>query len=177
MVDNLNLGQDSHFNHVIDVAKQTAGRGRIANQQRVAPGVLLSVDPEAKISGTYETGSDRLISVDYTSEIAPKWLALHIQLGEIALEGKAVLGIVVRSNADEAAVMRVCLRSGTQTFVDEFFSKHIVAFSKPSTHLDLLKLEDLPQHHPRTKVERDLILFLPPTSSKFTISDIRLFIA
>ncbi|MCJ8139623.1 hypothetical protein [Falsirhodobacter halotolerans] len=177
MVDNVNLGRDSHFNHVIDVAKTTTGRGKVADQQRVAPGIHLSVDMDAKVSGSFESGAGRLISVNYTSETAPKWVALHINLGEVSLEDKAVLGIVVRSTAKEAVAMRVCLRSGTQNFVDEFFTKHIVAFSEPSTHLDILKLDDLPAHHPRGKVERDLIVFFPPTDSAFTISDIRLFIA
>lgn len=180
MVHNLNLSQDAHFNHVIETVKAGSGSGKLRNSAELSPDIFLSVDPGAEIRGSYESGSGGVVSVAYevTGTARPRWIAVHFRLGEVDLTGKAVVGIIVKSQAPNATACRVCLRTNQDgSFEDEFFAKNIVSYQEASTHLDLLKVDDLPVSYPLEKARRDLILFLPPTGGNISISDIRLFIA
>lgn len=185
MVDNLNVSQDSHINHAIEVAKQIENSGKIQNRKEIAPGIYFSIDTEANIDGEFTSGNGKIIDLKYFNvsepvhgkNITPRWIAIHFRLGEVTLNNKSAIGVIVKSEAPNAVTMRACLRSGTQeNFQDEFFSKYIVAYQNTSTHLDIIKIEDLPEECPLKKIERDLILFLPPFDASLTITDLRAFI-
>jgi len=185
MVDSLNVSQDSHINHIVELSKKTNNSGKIHNNAKISADIYFSVDTDANVSGEFTSGDGKVVSIRYYNssesihgnKIIPRWIAVHFRLGEISLKNKTAIGVVIKSEAPTAVTMRACLRSGSGgTFLDEFFSKHIVSYQNSSTHLDILKIEDFPEQFPLEKADRDLILFLPPQDSSLTISDLRVFI-
>lgn len=176
MVDNLLLGPDARINHTIGLLRSVPADGKLADGMALAPGAFLAIDPEGEVSGRCATGGESLLRLDYTTGKAPRWLALHLAIGGVDLGRAAVFGVACKSRAPEAATFRLCLRSATASgFVDAFLPKHVVAFARPSTHVDLLKLEGH-DNVPARAEWRELILFFHPHSAAYDLLDLRVFI-
>ncbi len=176
-MDNLLFGPDAQINHTIGLLRATATDQPLADKIDLLPGVFLAIDTEeGEVTGRCVTGGVTLLRMEYTVSRSPRWLALHMAVGDVDLSKAAVMGIVCKSRAAEAATYRVCLRSATSSgFVDAFLPKHVVAFSEASTHIDLLKLEGY-EHVPAKAEWRELILFFQPRSAAFELLDLRAFI-
>lgn len=173
---NTSLARDAQLNHAIALLGAEARSGDLADLVVPAPGTFFSVDPEAGLSGTFATAKDGLVRITYTTERRPRWAALHLVAGGIDLSEATLLGIVCKTQAPEASTFRVCLRSGTSDgFVDAFLPKTVVAFSQPSIHVDLLRL-DQSGEVPKTAAWRELVLFFQPNSADVLLQDLRVFI-
>lgn len=181
MTHNLDLGPEAGLMHALALLRAadltlpvTPGP---APDVAVAPGVLLSLDPEGAVSGSLRSAPGALLSLDLRVERPGRWIGLHFALGETGLAGRLVLGLACRTAAPAATPVRVALRSGTEGgFADRFFRKTLVAHAEPSVHLDAIEIAAAPDL-PVGPVWRDLILFLRPESQRLDIQDLRLFIA
>lgn len=176
-MDNLLIGPDAQFNHLIQVARKSDISGQIREGAQIAPGARWSVDAEGEVEGRFSCGNGTFLSASYTVRRQPRWLALHLDIGTLDLATAEVAGIICRSQAPEAATIRLCLRSALPGggFSDAFFGKHVLAARNPATHIDLLRIADQPEIIPGP-VKRELILFFQPSSTRYMLGDLRLFI-
>lgn len=175
-MDNLLLGPDAQINHTIGLLRASPTNKPLVDQMELMPGAFFAMDTEGEVTGRCVIGGDHLLRLDYTVGRQPRWLALHLAVGGVDLGKAAVFGVACKSRAPEAATYRLCLRSATsEGFVDAFLSKHVVAFSETSTHVDFLKLEGH-EHVPAQADWRELILFFQPRSAVFELLDLRAFI-
>ena len=176
MTHSLDLGPEAGSNstlaalRLLDRPAATLPQG-----EHLVPGIFLDFDPEARITAEVESRPGSLLSARFTVEGTARWLALHIQLGEIDLSDKMILGLACRSTAPESTTFRPCLRNGAaEGFSDLFFRKTAIAYAEPSLHLDALQLDthpDLALHAPW----RELILFFRPETGVIDLQDLRLF--
>lgn len=174
--DSLELGPDAQLNHAITLLQTARASAPLVDEKVISPGVFLSIDPEGDVSGEISNGHDGLIALNYTVLKKPRWLGVHMIMGNVDLSQAAIAGVVCKSHAQEAATYRICLRSGTdQGFQDTFFPKHIVAFQQESVHVDILKLSSFDEI-PSKATWRELILFFQTTSAAIDIRDLRFFI-
>ncbi|QUS35705.1 hypothetical protein [Falsirhodobacter algicola] len=159
--------------------KSKTESGEMFGDKDITPGVFVSIDPAAKLEGRYEIGGGKVIGVEYRNAggATPKWIAMHVSLGEVELTDNVLVGVVLRSSAPAAATFRICLRTYVDgQFQDEFFLKNVVSYQEDSTHLDVLRLDKVSPIFTRDRLKRELILFLPPNDTSVEISDIRVFI-
>lgn len=179
MADNILLGPDAQVRFSLQMLRAHEGRGPIqSGTTPIRDGVFLSCDPETGIKGEFEATKANMVSIEISpsEQSNPRWLGLHVAMGPVDLSNAAVVGIAARSKAPSSITTRVCLRSGRSgQFVDTFFSKTMVSFAEPSTHLDLLDIGALPDL-PRQAAWRDLILFFRPGEVDLDLLDLRLFV-
>ena len=166
-------------------ATVTALQGRAHNVQplfakgastTVAPGLALHMDVAAQIGGQWSSPAGRLLELETHVAQRGAWLALHIALDLPDLTGIRWVGVVARTTAMQATVVRVCLRSVLASgFHDQFFARDILSRSVQSDHHDLLdptQFPDLPLQAKR----RELVLFLPPaTPIAWALHDLAVF--
>ncbi|MCM2563947.1 hypothetical protein M8744_17565 [Lutimaribacter sp. EGI FJ00013] len=175
-MDNLSLNLDAEVNHTLGLLRTEASDEELSNGLRLAPGALISIDPNGEIEGRSVTGGDNILSLNYVVQQPVKWMALHLSVGGIDLRNAAVFGVACKTFAAEATTFRVCLRSQTADgFVDAFLPKHVVAYGQPSTHVDLLKVEER-EDVPIKASWRELVLFFAPQSAALDLIDFRVFI-
>ncbi|MBR9650076.1 hypothetical protein [Thalassovita aquimarina] len=176
MTGNIAIGPDAQINHALSVLRNGTAEGGIGNETRLLPGVVLRADPELKAGGRYTSPEGRLLDLDVTTAGAGSWLALHLSLGGGEYAPGSFVGFACRVAAPEPITVQPCLRSGTEDgFVDRFYNKHILAMPEEASHLDALPLQnqpDLPLHAPW----RELILFLPTHSFRWSLHDLRVFV-
>lgn len=179
MTNNLFLGPDAQARFLMQNLMAHDGKGEITRTEtHVIDGVHLSNDPEADITGTYESRPGELLRLKAVprGDARPRWQALHVAMGPADLSGAGVLGVVIRSRAPASITTRVCLRSGRDgAFVDNFFAKSMISFAQESTHLDVIDLARTPDL-PRSAQWRDLVLFFRAGEVELELLDLRLFI-
>lgn len=180
MTDNLFLGPDAQARFSVQMLRAHDGKGAISGEiTRITEGAFVSVDPEARVSGSYRASRSNMVALNMSvpRAVQPRWQGLHFVMGGADMSDSAVLGLVVRSKAAAAMNTRVCLRSGRgDQITDTFFDKQIVSFAQPSTHLDILDLSQKIDV-PRKADWRDLILFFRPGPVDVELLDLRVFIA
>lgn len=179
MTDNLFLGPDAQARFCLQRLHAFEGSGEISESpSTLLDGAYFSNDPEAGVKGTYASRPGNMFTVKmwHEEESRPRWQAFHLDMGPVALEDAAAIGIVARSQAPSSITTQVCLRSRRDgEFLDHFMPKTMVSFTAPSTHLDMLELAragDIP----RGAMKRDLILFFRPGEVELELLDLRLFI-
>ncbi|RJE80945.1 hypothetical protein [Paracoccus sp. JM45] len=176
MQDNILIGPDAHSRFTLQMLRAHEGQGEIlGGKHQVIDGVFMSCDPNSDVSGNFTSDLSNMLNISIRSSKNLLWQALHIELGDLNLGSTAVLGVVVRSQAASSITTRLCVRSGNgEHFVDTFFSKTMVSFAQPSTHLDVLDLAsavDLPKQ----AKWRELILFFRAGDVDIDLLDLRLF--
>lgn len=175
-IHNTRLELDAQVNHAIALLGAEARQCSVEDLAEPAPNTFFSVDPEAKLSGTYATAAEGLIRISYAAQRKPRWCALHLAAGDIDLTGATVLGVICKAQAEAAVTFRVCLRSAApEGFVDTFLPKAVVAFGQPSVHVDLLRLDTAPTV-PKQAEWRELVLFFQPNKADLVLQDLRVFI-
>lgn len=176
MHDNIIIGPDAQGRFTLQMLRVHQGQGTIkSGKSQIIDGVYMSCDPDTVVTGRYRSDADNMLNIRMQVSRNPRWQALHVELGDLRLGDTAVVGVVVRSRAEASITTRLCLRSGNGGhFVDSFFSKTMVSFARPSTHLDMMDLAanaDLP----RLAEWRDLVLFFRAGDVSVDLLDIRLF--
>lgn len=176
MTDNIATGPDAQVNHALAVLRGTVSKGKIENENHLLPGVTLRADPALNVKGRYSSPEGRLLNLDVTCRARGDWMALHLSLGGGDYSPHGFVGLACRIAAPEPMIVRPCLRSGTKDgFVDSFFHKHILATPEEASHLDALPVHNrsnLPLHAPW----RELVLFLPTESFRWSLHDLRVFV-
>ena len=178
MSSTLTTGPGAGANHLIDVLRAGTPSGVLRDEAEISPGLRLVVDPEAEVTGRWSSPAGRLLEIEAEVTRPGRWLALHLTLDAADLSDRGVLGFAARIGAPRTTAVRAAIRSGTQAgFVDRFFDKTIVGQPFPATHLDAvepgLDPVTLPLHAPW----REVVLFLPTTSFRLDLHDLRLFVA
>lgn len=156
---------------------QHAG-GVLDDVTALVPGLSLRRDPEGAISGNWRSPARRLLDLETQVTRPGAWLALHLSLPLTDLRGVAWFGLVARSAADRALVVRPCLRSGHATggFHDQFFARHMLSQPAETDHHDLIAPDRIPGL-PMVAPWRELILFLPPAHGiRWALHDLRLVV-
>jgi hypothetical protein len=179
MTDNLFLGPDAQARFSLQRLHAFEGDGEISGATTtLLDGAYFSNDPEAEVKGSYASRPGNMFAIKmwHKEKSQPRWQAFHIEMGPVALEDAAAIGIVARSQALSSITTRVCLRSQRDgEFLDYAFPKTMVSFAAPSTHLDMIELaraDDIP----RGTLSRDLILFFRAGEVELELLDLRLFI-
>jgi len=148
----------------------------VADALVISPGVVLRIDPAARIGLTWSSPRARLLELRTTVTTPGDWLGLHVALPPLDLGGVAWFGFVARSAAATALVARACLRSGLPEggFSDAFFDRHLLSQPGETDHADVMapdRRPDLPARAPW----RDFVLFLPSTHDiAWALHDLRL---
>ena len=176
MTHSLDLGPEAGVNSILATLRQLdRPAAPLGPGEHMVPGVFMDVDPEARIISEVESRPGSLLSARFTVESEARWLALHVELGDIDLSDRMILGLACRSKAPESTTFRPCLRNGTADgFSDIFFRKTAIAYAEPSLHLDALMIEA----HPDLNIAapwRELVLFFRPETSEVELQDLRLF--
>ena len=159
-------------------ALRAAALPEVALTAPLPHGLAFHVDPDAGMTGRWQSPRGRLLELTTTPKAPGKWLGLHLTLPLTDLSGLTWIGIAARSAAGSAMAVRVCLRSGRAEggFHDEFFDRQILSQPAESDHVDLLapdRRPNLPQKAPW----REIILFLPPDRGiTWALHDLRLFL-
>lgn len=177
MTDNILIGPDAHSRFTLQMLRHHEGAGDLhSGSLPVTDGVSLSTDAEAEVVGDYCCRADNMIQVRMDAAEGRRWQALHIHLGDVNLANAGVLGIVARSVAPASTTTRLCIRSGNDDqFMDTFFSKTMVSFAQPSTHMDVMDIAAMPDL-PRQAQWRDLILFFRAGDISIDLLDLRFFV-
>ena len=179
MINNLLLGPDAQAQSALQMLRAGTGAGVISAGRTDLPyGLFLSNDPEAAIAGRYRSDVGQLLSLQTAPAAGrtPRWQALHIPLGPADLTQAAVMGVVARSQAPTSITTRIALRSKRgDSFADVFFGKTLISFAEPSTHLDAIELDRVPDI-PAEADWRDLILFFQGGALELDLLDLRFFI-
>jgi len=175
--DDLDLGADGEANHRLGLLRAGTSGGDLGQRSDLAPGIFLVADPPLEIAGRWASPAGRILEIEATPRGSGAWFALHVGLPARDLSARGVLGLACRSTAPEVVVVQPCLRSGTPDgFEDCFFDKHVLSRSEEASHLDALAVQrrdNLPPQAPW----RELILFLPVRSFRWSLIDLRVFIA
>ncbi|WP_156414946.1 hypothetical protein [Phaeobacter sp. CECT 5382] len=175
MKHNVDFGAEAQANHALAVLRAQNLDCQPADAKRFSPGIFLSIDPESDSRAHVTSTAGELLNLEMTTERPGRWLSLNIELGSCDLSQRDVMGFVCKTRADETITFQACLRSGQDKgFQDAFFGKRVISYSGPSTHADLVKLEerdDIPPQAPW----RELILFFPPDLRQLTLIDLSLF--
>lgn len=176
MTHSLDLGPEAGVNSTLATLRlQDRAAAPLAPGDHLVPGVFMDFDPEAQILAEVESRPGALFSARFTVEGEARWLALHIQLGEIDLSDRMLLGLACRSTAPASTTFRPCLRNGNAGgFTDIFFRKTAIAYAEPSLHLDALLTESQPDLA-LAAPWRELILFFRPETGVIELQDLRLF--
>jgi hypothetical protein len=177
MVENIAPGADGQANHTLSVLRGGTQNGALVSDVSFLPGLKLNADPALELSGSYHSPAGRLLEFDAKTGPNPGgWIGLHLDIPAVDLRSAGVVGFAARFAAAEIMVARVCLRSGTDGgFEDCFFDKHLLLRPEEASHVDALPIhqrEALPVRAPW----RELVIFLPTRSFKFSLIDLRVFI-
>lgn len=174
--DSLILGLDAQVNFALALLGKRRPEKGLTDGSSPSPGVFFSIDPVSKVVGTFETGRNSLISLDYKVHKEPRWIALHFVVGGVDLRNSSLLGVVVKCRAPEPSTFRVGMRSALSAgFQDDFFSKQVIAISQPTTHFDTMTIDENVSVPTRADW-RELILFFQNSSARFDLIDLRFFI-
>lgn len=176
MTHSLDLGPEAGVNSTLATLRALdRAAAPLAPGEPLVPGVFMDFDPEARIEAEVESRPGALLSARFTVEGEARWMALHVQLGEIDLSDRMLLGLACRSTAPASTTFRPCLRTGAaEGFSDLFFRKTAIAYAEPSLHLDAL----LSESHPDLTLPapwRELVLFFRPETGAIDLQDLRLF--
>lgn len=176
MKDNVFTGPDAQANHILGMLRDGEMSEALTAQTRLLPGLHFHADESLGISGQYHSPAGGMLDLDVRTTGDGAWAALHLALNAPDLSPFGVIGLACRTSAPETRVIRPCLRSGTPDgFEDCFFDKHILSQPEESSHLDAL-----PVHRrdrlPLTSSWRELILFMPTESFRWSLIDLRVFI-
>lgn len=177
-MNNLHIGPDAGARFLLQSLKNHQGNGEISGvDTHVMEGVFFSLDPDARITGTYATRPDEMVSFRLRPEKStPRWQALRLNLGALDLSHSMVLGLAIKSRAPVSTTTRLCLRAGLNgEFVDTTMPKTLVSFADSSVHLDALELDKAPGL-PRQPDWLDLIFFFRNAEVAMDLQDIRLFV-
>jgi len=170
-------GPDAQANHALSLLKAGTSKGRLTHNLPLSPGLSFKADKAASLKGGYKSPPGRLLELDVTVKGTPDWVEFHVTLPGGDWSAFGLIGLVCVSAAPENIILRPCLRSGTEgRFVDCFFDKHVLSHPQASTHLDAIMFDrrtNLPMDAPW----RELILFLPTHSFRWSLQDLRLFSA
>jgi len=176
MTDNIRLGPDAQTNYTLDLLRDGEFNGEISAEFQLMPGLHFHADKALDISGSYHSPKGRLLELDFSASGEGGWAGLHIALNAPDLSRHGFVGLACRSAAPEMQVIRPCLRSGTaEGFEDCFFEKHILSQPEESSHIDALPIHQR-DHLPALAPWRELILFLPTQSFRWSLLDLRVFI-
>lgn len=176
MSDNSAPGPDAQTNHSLSLWREGTAKGILSHDTRLRPDLSFRVDKAAWLKGRYKSPLGRLLELDVTLKGPPGWVALHLGLPGGDWSGFGMIGLACLTAAPENMIVRPCVRSGTDDgFVDCFFDKHILSHPEASNHLDAIMI------HRRTNLPvdapwRELVLFLPTDSFRWSLQDLRLFI-
>lgn len=176
MTHSLDLGPEAGVNSTLAALRQLdRPAAPLVPGEHLVPGVFMDLDPEARIKAEVESRPGTLLSARFTVQGEARWLALHVQLGDIDLSDRMILGLACRSTAPESTTFRLCLRNGTaEGFSDIFFRKTAIAYAEPSLHLDALMIEAHPDLN-MASPWRELVLFFRPETGVIELQDMRLF--
>ncbi|MFN3526082.1 MAG: hypothetical protein ACK4YU_08315 [Paracoccus sp. (in: a-proteobacteria)] len=179
MTNNILTGPDAQARFVLQMLRTQDSKGTIGpGDNPLSEGSFLSIDPEAGVTGRYQSTPGEVVSLTMQPATGkkPRWQGYHIPLGPFDMSEAGVFGVVARSIAPASVTTRICLRSGRDgQFTDSFLPKTMVSFSQASTHLDVLDLSNAPDV-PRRAQWRELILFFRPGPVELTLQDLRLFL-
>ena len=178
MDNNLFLGPDANARFLLERLRGHHEEGAIGAQTQVMDSILLSSDPESGVTGEFVTRPGMMLALrmEPSGQQQPRWQSMHIPLGPIEIAPGSIFGVVIKSSAPASITTQICLRSGrAEGFVDQHFTKTLVSFAQPSTHLDVLEMKNLPTV-PRSAPWRDLILFFRPGRVEIELTDIRIFL-
>ncbi|MCF6234042.1 MAG: hypothetical protein L3J36_13245 [Rhodobacteraceae bacterium] len=177
MDENAPIAPDTYLNQSLQVLRDSFCDGDITELVDFHPGLTLHADPALQVGGHWRSPAGRLLELEVDTFGGGSWIGLHMALGKIDLSAFGVLGITCRSAAPNMQVIQPCLRSGLENggFEDCFFSKRILSYPEPSSHLDALHI-DMQIKLPEDAPWRELILFLPCHSFRWDLHDLRLFI-
>lgn len=146
-----------------------------ANDEPLVPGIYFNADPESRLKIETELSAGQLLQAEFTAQTPARWLGLHIQLGDLALNDKLIFGVALRSQAPKSHPFTLCLRSAQpEGFRDTFFRKTAIAYGESSLHLDALMLAEHP-YLSEPSAWRELILFFQPESGQIDLQDLRVF--
>lgn len=175
MEHNLDFGAEAQANHSLAVLRAQAFEKAVSGDERFSPGVFVSIDPasDTKVVATSRPGE--LADLSFETQRPGQWLSLNFEMGDCSFSGRDIAGFMAKVQSEATMTFRVCLRSGIEGgFQDAFFGKRVISYEAPSTHADLMKLEerdDIPPHAPW----RELIIFLPPDVRQLSLKDLALF--
>lgn len=175
-MNSLNTTPEAPVNGLISALKHSDLTENVEVGDKFSDGVFMSQDPQHQREMSCTSPEGRVLRLRAKAAPGSQWTALHIQPVPEDLSGISVLGVVIKSQSfGNARTSRVCLRSGFKdSFVDTFFPKHLVSFSEPGAHLDLLQ-PDMIDELPALADWRELIIFFPMNWTDIVISDIRVF--
>lgn len=172
----LDLGPEAGANALLAQLRQLdRPAGPISSAEPLLPGLFFVTDPESDTRITLESRPGMLFAADFAVTGRARWLALHIALDGLDLEGRMILGLCARSLAPQSTTFRPCLRNGRDGgFDDIFFRKTAVAYAEPSLHMDALLIENQPLLAAPAPW-RELVLFFRPETGRIELQDLRLF--
>lgn len=178
-MENTFLGPDADVRFSLNALRAHEATGSISAEKTVIlNGIILSYEAGGKLVGKYRSGRDNILSLSLTckSHTVPHWQCLTVSLNAMDLTGAGVLGVIARSSSPQSTISRFTVRSGRDgDFVDQPFSKSMVSFAAPSTHLDVVEIATAP-NLPIQAQWRDLILFFRPGPLEINILDLRVFV-
>jgi len=176
MAHNLSTSADAEFNFMVSQLRDGSFDQPIASGDALIPGCFFQVDPAGQQEMHLTSGAGEGLKIRTRVQHPGDWMALHLRLEGLDLSDKQVLGFLCKSQSPQAMTYRACLRSGTETgFHDCFFTKTLVAYDQPSSHLDVLDLSTRPDV-PLPATWREFIFFFKPSSFDLELQDLRFFI-
>ena len=175
MEHNVDLGAEAQANHTLAILRALELDDTVNSGDRFAPGVFLSMDPESDTEARVSSRPGELLNLDLTTSRPGRWLSLNIEMGQCDLSARDLMGVMCKTRAEDTLTFRVCLRSGQEEgFQDAFFGKRVISYATPSTHADLIKLDER-DDVPAQATWRELVLFFPPDLRQLTLTDLSLF--
>ncbi len=175
MSDDLRTGPDGQANHLLSVLRESAAEGPLGPGTEILPGLVFHAHAGLGAEGHWRSPPGRLLDLEVTTTGEGPWMALHLSLGAPDLAECGVVGLACRSAAADQLVIRTCLRSGTADgFEDSFFDKHLLARPEEATYLDALPVHR-GERVPLRARWRELVLFLPTRSLRWSLIDLRVF--
>lgn len=162
----------------LEMLRASTASGEIVPEAEIVPGVRFVPDPDAGMRGRFSSPPGRLLEIEISHERPARWCGLHIRLDMGDLSGLGILGLAARFAAPHALAIAPCLRSGTDTgFLDCFFQKQVAALPRPLMHLDALETDGRHVGLPQSAPWREMVLFLPTSSFRLDLHDLRIFLA
>ena len=177
MINNLSNGPAAAINHSLALLRAKSLQMPVQPHVTLAPGLFLSTDPDAVITGTVASRPGEILSLNLTPQGPVRWVSLTLEMGQVDLRQCQLLGVVVRTTAPSAVTMGLTLRSKLDGgHLDTAFRKSIVAYAEPSNHIDVI---DFSTDHsvPRGSAARELILMFEHAQFAVDLLNITVFAA
>lgn len=175
MIDNVLFGPESGVNHGLALLRAQSIDKPVRPKVDLVPGIFLSIDPDATVTGTLSSAPGEILSLRVNPEGSTRWISIHLQMGGADLRQVQMLGVVCRSRAPQAMTFRMVLRSGIEGgFVDTAFRKTTVSYAEPSVHMDVLDLTREPAI-PRQSGWREIILMFDHTAFDLNLLNFGVF--